>query len=156
MNVASRLGLPFLILIPLQADILFAEPAYDGLRSVLNPEPYREHPNDDAEMKLLKERVRLAQSIVERGFKNSRIRRHVAKEWAQLLESQLDFHTENAEKITVLKQHLEAARSFEKTAKQMFEAGAARPSDAYQAAHYRATVELQLVRAEKIRSKNSP
>lgn len=158
-------GLPiwrllFLVAISLKAGPLSAQVLPDPLRPLLNPEPYREEPGDNAETKLLKERVRHAQAVTEynmaRYIVGSDSGLFLQKSLLRLRESQIEFHTGPRDKVAVLTHHLALAKELERMVKNRANAGMVGNDALPTAGHYRATIELRLLQAKKTLAKEKP
>ncbi|MGI9518422.1 MAG: hypothetical protein ACR2NP_15310 [Pirellulaceae bacterium] len=127
----------------------------DSLRiiEVGDIDAYQETADDDAETKLLKERVRAVLDAID--AKMQRVMNgeenviFLLETQRRLVTALLDFHTEPEEIISILEKNVTLAKEIEANRKGRSEAGLSRPDDLAMAQYYRATAELQLLRARK-------
>ena len=130
------------------------------LSAQTKPSTYREQPSDDAETKLLKERVRLATSMIEirttmyeRGLGDFM---SLLTPMSKLMESQIEFRKDPRDRVAILTTHLASAKSIEAVVKAKVENGSESQDRLFHAGYYRATIELRLLQAQKTLPKEKP
>ena len=114
---------------------------------------YQETADDDAETKLLKERVRAVLGAIDaklqRVMNGEENEIFFLETQRHLVTALLDFHTEPEKVISLLEKNVALAKAIEANRKERIEAGLSRPDDLAMAQYHRATAELQLLRARK-------
>lgn len=119
----------------------------------IDPADYAADASDDAMSALMKEKVRAALMDVEpkrvRVAEGRDLLVILLSAETRLIDALLEYHSEPAKQIELLKYKIQNARQIEAEQKMRVEAGVTPPDDLATATYFRADAELQLLRAQQ-------